>query len=135
MYGFGDEREPDETSLSLLESYVEEFMANLVSRAYNRSLKGGYSKLRISDIMHEVKNDEKMFMRAYKLLTTLDSVEKARRRQGGDNIMDLAGYAEHGEPRPGEVAADPAKSEKPIAPPKPKKKKTASNPSKAQNAL
>jgi len=93
MYGFGDAKDPDENTMILLESYVEEFIKDLIIRGYNRSLKAGYSKIRVADILFQIQDNEQMFMRAYKLLTNLDSVEKARKRQGMDTISDLAKYA------------------------------------------
>ena len=37
MFGFGDYEQPCEASVDLLETYVEEFITNLVSRATRRS--------------------------------------------------------------------------------------------------
>ena len=37
MYGFGDNYYPRESSVDLLEEYVEEFIVNLVSRTARRS--------------------------------------------------------------------------------------------------
>ena len=37
MFGFGDDKKPDDASLELLEIYVEEFITNLVSRSLARN--------------------------------------------------------------------------------------------------
>ncbi len=37
MYGFGDHSEPNESSVGLLEVYVEEFIVNLISQTARRS--------------------------------------------------------------------------------------------------
>ena len=41
MYGFGDHYDPNESSVALLEEYVEEFIVNLVSRTSRRSQRHG----------------------------------------------------------------------------------------------
>ena len=80
LYGFGDRKDPDDRTLLLLKQYVEEFVADLIMRAYNRGLKGGYNRLRLADIMEEVKDDEKMFMRAPRLLIALDVTRDIKKR-------------------------------------------------------
>ena len=79
LFGFGDVTDPDERTLYLLKQYVEEFIFDLIVRSYNRALKGGYSKLRLADIMQEIKEDEKMFLRAPKLLIVLDVAREAKK--------------------------------------------------------
>lgn len=98
LYGFGDTRDPDDRTLLLLKQYVEEFVADLIVRSYNRGLKGGYNRLRLADIMQEIKDDEKMFMRAPRLLIALDvtrEIKKKIRPSAVDKeLVQLAGEEE-----------------------------------------
>ncbi len=108
MYGFGDEKDADERTLTLLKHYVEEFIENLVTRAYTRGLKGGYSKLRLADIMQEIRRDEKMFMRAPRLLIAFEIAKDARANQRDAANKVLAKYAEGTDNKLKHVKKEPA---------------------------
>ena len=107
MYGFGDKKDPDERTIVLLKQYIEEFIADLIVRSYNRGLKGGHNRLRLADIMQEIKDDEKMFMRAPRLLIALDVTREMRKRNisSGKELTQLAELA-------GEEEKKPSKSKK-----------------------
>eukprot|EP00826_Nyctotherus_ovalis_P013001 TRINITY_DN13476_c0_g1_i2.p1 TRINITY_DN13476_c0_g1~~TRINITY_DN13476_c0_g1_i2.p1 ORF type:complete len:100 (-),score=42.76 TRINITY_DN13476_c0_g1_i2:9-308(-) len=90
MYGFGDVREPNEMTLKALEGYVCYFVQQLLVQAYNRSLKFGCTKLRMSDVVYQVKDNDKMFMRCCKLLAALETVEKAKKKQSVNSEKEAA---------------------------------------------
>ncbi len=51
MFGFGDDARPNESSIELLEIYVEEFITNLVSRATKRSQRLGSNMVHVADVL------------------------------------------------------------------------------------
>ena len=68
MYGFGDAgpEEQNEESVALLETYVEEFVTNLVSRSYQRTMRSGrttVNQIRLADVLKVLEKDQKKFLR------------------------------------------------------------------------
>jgi hypothetical protein len=45
MYGFGEEREPRDDTLELMELYVIEFVSNLAKRSLAKSQRGGFNSI------------------------------------------------------------------------------------------
>ena len=95
MYGFGDVKEPNDDTLDLLESYVEDFIGRLLIQAYNRATKCGHKKVKMSDVLYQIRNHEKMYMRSFKLLYNLDSVEKARKKRNMSSKKVYGLFARH----------------------------------------
>ena len=69
MYGFGDDKKPNENSVELLEIYVEEFISNLVTRAARRSQRWGNNLVTVADVLRVLKQDDKKYLRMPYLLT------------------------------------------------------------------
>ena len=63
MYGFGDNKYPNETSVDLLEDYVQEFIVNLVVRTAKRSQRNCSNTLKLADVLRVLQKDEKKFLR------------------------------------------------------------------------
>ena len=82
MYGFGDHPEPNETSVGLLEVYVEEFIVNLVSRTARRSQRHGHNNLKLADILKVLQKDEKKFLRMSYILPTYNEAKSVK-----DNLV------------------------------------------------
>ena len=70
MYGYGDDRTPNEQSVDLLEIYVEEFICNLVSRSMRRRQRHGDNSIKVADVLEVLKKDEKKYLRMPYILTT-----------------------------------------------------------------
>jgi hypothetical protein len=90
MYGYGDVREPLESSVDLLEVYVEEFIANITSRAFRRSQVLGQKEVRVPDILRVLKQDEKKYLRMPYVLTMTKQLKKDTKDMNmeikGDNV-------------------------------------------------
>ena len=78
MYGFGDDIRPNENSVDLLETYVQEFITNLVTRATKRSQRLGSREVKINDIIRVLKQDEKKYLRLPYVLTMTMQLKKAK---------------------------------------------------------
>ena len=64
MFGCGDQSEPDQKSLELLELYYEEAMTNLIVQASRRCQRhGGGNTVRVADILYTIRKDEKKYLR------------------------------------------------------------------------
>ena len=73
MYGFGDDIRPNENSVDLLETYVQEF-----TRATKRSQRLGSREVKINDIIRVLKQDEKKYLRLPYVLTMTMQLKKAK---------------------------------------------------------
>ena len=92
MYGFGDDIRPNENSVDLLETYVQEFITNLVTRATKRSQRLGSREVKINDIIRVLKQDEKKYLRLPYVLTMTMQLKKAKDDMNTDekgNIQEL----------------------------------------------
>ena len=77
MYGFGDEMTPNEATVDLLETYTEEFVANLVARTMRRSLRiEGNNELLLPDLLKVLETDEIKFLRMAYILPTFEATQK-----------------------------------------------------------
>ena len=82
MYGYGDghdQRNLNENSIDLLEVYVEEFICNLVSRSARRRQRHGENTIRVADVLHILKQDEKKYLRMPYILTTSNQINKEKK--------------------------------------------------------
>ena len=89
MYGFGDSARPNEGTLDLLETYTEEFVANLTSRALKRSQRHGSNVLQLGDVLKVLQKDEKKFLRMPYILASVKEVNPKLARI--NRIMEYAG--------------------------------------------
>jgi len=69
MRGFGESGEPRDDTLELLESYVFEFINNLIQRTLQRSQRSGYSQIQVRDLLKVIEQDEKKFLRMPCIIT------------------------------------------------------------------
>ena len=77
MYGFGDEEHPHDSTVDLLETYTEEFIANVVARTMRRSLRiEGNSQLLLADLLKVLEKDEVNFLRMAYILPTYESTQR-----------------------------------------------------------
>ena len=63
MYGFGDDLEPLQESTELMEQYLVEFLSNCCNRVLSRSMRGGHTSMQLGDLIHVLKDNEKMYFR------------------------------------------------------------------------
>ena len=70
MFGFGDDKNPNEATVDLLEIYIEEFVINLVAQSMRRSQRHGTNSIRLPDVLNVIKHDEKKFFRMPYILST-----------------------------------------------------------------
>ena len=82
MYGYGDDRNPNEATVDLLEVYIEEFVVNLVAQAMRRSHRHppthGSNNLRLADVLNVIKHDEKKFLRMPYILSTQQEINQTK---------------------------------------------------------
>lgn len=78
MFGFGDDKNPNEATVDLLEIYIEEFVINLVAQSMRRSQRHGTNSIRLPDVLNVIKHDEKKFFRMPYILSTQEEINKAR---------------------------------------------------------
>ena len=80
MYGYGDDKVPNEASVDLLEIYVEEFVINLVAQAMRRSQRhtNGSNNLRLADVLNVIKHDEKKFLRMPYILSMHQEINQTK---------------------------------------------------------
>eukprot|EP00347_Sterkiella_histriomuscorum_P002568 403367648 len=75
MIGFGENEEPRDDTMELMELYVIEFITNLSRRAMSRSARGGFSTIQLKDLLKVIEDDEKKFLRVPYLLTGIQSMD------------------------------------------------------------
>ena len=75
MYGFGEEREPRDDTLDLMELYVIEFVSNLAKRSLAKSQRGGFNSIQLRDLLKVIEDDDKKFLRVPYLLTGLEAID------------------------------------------------------------
>ena len=76
MYGFGDDRIPNEQTVDQLEIYIEEFITNLVARASRRCQRHGNDTLKLADILRVLEQDQKKFFRMPYIITASQDMKK-----------------------------------------------------------
>ena len=80
MYGFGDDKKPSESSVELLEIYIEEFISNLVTRAARRSQRLGNNLVTVADVLRVLKQDDKKYLRMPYLLTMTKQIQNDHKK-------------------------------------------------------
>lgn len=79
MKGFGEFGEPRDDTLELMESYVFEFINNLVHRSLARSQRSGFAQIQMRDLLKVIETDEKKFLRVPYILTGKLKYEKLKK--------------------------------------------------------
>jgi transcription initiation factor TFIID subunit 13 len=78
MYGFGDDPNPRQESVDLIEDLVMEYIVQLCQEALNTANVSG-SKVKIEDFLFVLRKDEKKLRRAEELLYRFDELQRARK--------------------------------------------------------
>ena len=63
MHGFGEVDNPRDDSLELMETYVYEFITNVIHRSLAKSQRGGFAQIQIRDLLKVIESDQKKFLR------------------------------------------------------------------------
>ena len=82
MFGYGDDRNPYDGTVDLLEIYVEEYIINLVAQAMRRSQRHppthGSNNIRLADVLNVIKHDEKKYLRMPYILSTQQEINQTK---------------------------------------------------------
>mmetsp|Transcript_8052 Transcript_8052/g.5732 ORF Transcript_8052/g.5732 Transcript_8052/m.5732 type:complete len:102 (-) Transcript_8052:31-336(-) len=78
MYGFGDDKDVREDSLDLMESFVEEFIGNLIQRTMSRGVRAGHNSLKLADVLKVIEPDDKKFLRMPYILSASRSIDAVK---------------------------------------------------------
>ena len=84
MRGFGESGEPRDDTLELLESYVFEFINNLVQRSLQRSQRGGYAQIQVRDLLKVLEQDEKKYLRMPYIVTNAAFSKQTNKMSKGE---------------------------------------------------
>ena len=85
MFGFGDHNTPNEKSVDLMEGFIEETIINLVLQASRRSQRHGSNNLRLADVLHTIRKDEKKFLRMPYIINAYREIERTTNQQNTIN--------------------------------------------------
>ncbi|GMS85789.1 hypothetical protein PENTCL1PPCAC_7964 [Pristionchus entomophagus] len=77
MHGFGEDKEPYDKTLEMLESIVLDYIKEMCERA---KAVGKPDKIQLEDIHYLIRRDAKKFARVKDLLTMSDELKKARKQ-------------------------------------------------------
>ncbi|KAF8360708.1 taf-13 [Pristionchus pacificus] len=77
MYGFGDDKEPFDKTLEMLESIVLDYIKEMCERA---KAVGKPDKIQLEDIHYLIRRDVKKFARVKDLLSMSEELKKARKQ-------------------------------------------------------
>jgi Transcription initiation factor IID, 18kD subunit len=76
MYGFGETQHPRDDTLDLMETYVYEFINNLVHRSLDRSQRSGFTQIQMRDLLKVIEADEKKYLRVPYIITGIEMTKK-----------------------------------------------------------
>ena len=76
MYGCGDDPNPDEKTLDLVEAYFEEVLINLVVQSSRRAQRHGSNSLRLSDVLHVIRKDDRKYLRMPYIINACQDIAK-----------------------------------------------------------
>jgi hypothetical protein len=57
MFGFGEVDNPRDDTLDLMETYVYEFITNVIHRSLARSQRAGFAQIQVRDILKVIESD------------------------------------------------------------------------------
>lgn len=75
MIGFGENSDPRDDTVDLMELYVIEFITNISKRAQARSQRAGFGNIQLRDLLKVIEDDQKKFLRVPYLLTGIQSMD------------------------------------------------------------
>ena len=78
MFGFGEEEEPNEDTIDLMEVYVVEFLSNITKRSLARSQRSGYNSIQLRDLLKVIEDDDKKFLRAPYMLAAQKAIDTSK---------------------------------------------------------
>lgn len=87
MYGYGDDREPRNETVELVEDILIDYLSNILHKALDASAQRGRIKpgqkapanaLNVDDILHIVRRDPKKYARVQELLLLQEEIKKAK---------------------------------------------------------
>ena len=78
MYAFGDDMNPDEESVELMEEYLIEYVSNLVNRVHKRSQLAGFHSMQVGDLIHYLKENETIYYRVPLILEMNKKVDRKK---------------------------------------------------------
>ena len=87
MYGYGDDQNPSEATVDLLEIYIEEFVTNLINRSLRRRMRHGENVIKVADVLEVLKTDEKKYLRMPYILTTAKEFSLIKSDLDGKNNL------------------------------------------------
>ena len=81
MMGFGDERNPNEKSIELLEEYMIDFLQNLITMAFKRSQRRDPSSNQLlkDDLLYFIEKDIKKYLRVGHIIKAFEKKEQILR--------------------------------------------------------
>lgn len=79
MIGFGENDNPDSSTVSLLEEFVIEYIQNISILAYKRSKRKNCNEIQLKDLLYIIKNDKKKFYRIPLLLSFYENIKKTKK--------------------------------------------------------
>jgi hypothetical protein len=63
MHGFGEVDNPRDDTLEMMETYVYEFITNVIHRSLAKSQRAGFAQIQIRDLLKVIESDQKKFLR------------------------------------------------------------------------
>ena len=81
MSGFGDDRNPNEKTVELLEEYMVDFLQNLISSAFKRSQRRdpNCNQLQKDDLLYFIEKDTKKYLRVGHIIKSFEKYEKIKK--------------------------------------------------------
>jgi len=91
MIGFGDDRNPNEKSLELLDEYMIDFLQNLISMAFKRSQRrdSNCNQLLKDDLLYFIQNDTKKYLRVGHIIKSFEKYEKILKKIDPNRIESI----------------------------------------------
>ena len=82
MFGFGDVDSPRDDTLDLMETYVYEFVTNVIHRSLARSQRAGFAQIQVRDILKVIESDQKKYLRVPYILKGQRMATTAQKSMG-----------------------------------------------------
>jgi hypothetical protein len=91
MYGFGDDKNPNEETIKLLEKFMLDFLQDLAFKSYKRSLRidSNSKEIHKSDVLFFIRKDKKKYLRALWILKKHTYISELKKRYLTDKISPL----------------------------------------------
>jgi hypothetical protein len=82
MFGFGEVDNPRDDTLDLMETYVYEFVTNVIHRSLARSQRAGFAQIQVRDILKVIESDQKKYLRVPYILKGQRMATTAQKSMG-----------------------------------------------------